>query len=254
MHNRSADAVLKWMSGEASAEAVAAEHGVTVAELEQWRAVFIAGARSAPPRRGVRGTLLVAAVLAAAALGLVSREAWAAHCAQTLPSGFITFCEGEPARASEVNGNFQAALNEVRNKVGPFGSSNVVIGNGTAGATLSVPGTASIANGLNVTGAFALGGNATLNGNANLAGTLGLNATRKSCASSPCHCDSAQQFPIAWSATCSGAGIGVYSANVLQDASQRWGYDLKCITANFASLPHALNVVLFCARLSLTVQ
>lgn len=231
MRDTSTEAVLKWLSGDASAEAIAAEHGLTVAELERARAIFIAGARGAQGRQSLRGTIVAAAVIVAGALGLVSREAWAANCAQTLPSPLTTFCAGEPAKASEMNGNFEGVLTEVRNKVGPYGGSNVLIG-----------------------GSLAVAGNANLNGNAAITGSLGLNATRKSCASAPCYCNTTQQFPIAWSATCNGSGIGLYSANVVQDSSQHWGYDLKCITSTFTTQPPALNVVLYCAQLSLTVQ
>lgn len=253
MHDTSTEAVLKWMSGEASPEAIAAEHGVTVAELERWRALFIAGARTSQPRRDRRRALLAAAFITAGALGLVGREAWAATCTQTLPSPLTTFCVDSPAIASQVNGNFQGVLDEVRNKVGAYGSANVVVGNGAATATLTVPGATTLNGALTANGTTSLR-NTTVNGNAAVTGSLAMNTTRKSCASSPCHCNTAQQFPIAWSATCANSGVALYSANVVQDVGGNWGYDVKCINSNFTSTPNALAVTLYCAPLALNVQ
>lgn len=138
-------AVLQVLEGHASVEAVAALHGVTAAEVEAWRALYLTGLRhgaaaqdpSPRARRLSRKAGLAVAGLAA----LIGGAAWAQ---------LVTFTPDTPALASQVNANFNQLRVWLEQKVGPVGPAVRVASTedvgvlGTAGAV--VVGTATALN------------------------------------------------------------------------------------------------------------
>ncbi len=143
---------------------LSADTGVPVAELELWRAMYEATSADAEQRSAKTRVQVVAGLAMALALGtyFLSGDAWAQACPQTLPSPMVTFCPDAPALAQQVNGNFQQLATWVQQKVGPLGSSNVVV-NGSL--TVSTPD----------------GGPGTVNlvGNPSITGTLGFGSTTR---------------------------------------------------------------------------
>lgn len=108
---------------------LSAELGVPLTELELWRAMYEASQQEAERRAAKTRVQVVAGLAVALALGtfFFSGDAWAQSCPQTLPSPMVTFCPDAPALAQQVNGNFQQLATWVQQKVGPFGTSNVVV-------------------------------------------------------------------------------------------------------------------------------
>lgn len=108
--------LLDLLAGRLSEEEVAARHGVTLAEVRRWRALFVDGlSRGAARRRApLRAVALVAAVVGTYAV------------AQSL----VTFTPNSPALASEVNANFGALKTWLENKTGPVGGNQLVTDGG----------------------------------------------------------------------------------------------------------------------------
>src|SRR3954462_8390562 len=108
------DEVLALLSGETTVADIAHRQGVTEAEVESWKAMFLAGAKAgASGGHSVpspwKKRQLTAAVIASAASGLCASSASIGQtaCTQTLPAPLKTFCANAPAVAGDVNGNFQ---------------------------------------------------------------------------------------------------------------------------------------------------
>ncbi|MCA3012722.1 MAG: hypothetical protein INH41_10035 [Myxococcaceae bacterium] len=152
-----------------SLEEVARETGHSVRELELLSA-FAAVSRAEATRAAARRrwkTIALAAVATVGAVALVSREALAQACAQTLPAPMVTFCPDSPALANVVNANFQQLATWLQEKVGPLGSSNVAItGSLTVSAPDGGPGTVTI------NGSPVFGGTLTVDGGITFAGGL----------------------------------------------------------------------------------
>lgn len=77
---------------------------------------------------------------------------------------------------------------------------------------------------------------------------LNVGASVTSCASGPCYCP-AGSFPLTWTGTCSNAGVGVYSVAAVTNVGGQKGFDVQCISSNFASFASARNMTVICSRL-----
>lgn len=161
--------VVAVLSGRRTVAEVAQAHGVSEADVEAWRALYVSGLEHAssgarrlgrPPQRWVG--------LAGAALVAVLASGWAyaqsSACTQTLPSPLVTLCADQPARATDVNGNLQQLVDWVQQKVGTVGTANVAIT-----GTLNVTGTTTL--GTTTAGATTTG-NLTTNGTATMTGRV----------------------------------------------------------------------------------
>ncbi len=154
--NERVQLILELLDGKATAAELAARHDLDEKELLVWRDAWLAGARAASRTRAPSRRLWVAgAVLGAAVLGLLSKEALAASCAA--PSSFSSlglnyFCPNDPALASEFNANTAQLVGLIQQKVGAgWGAPDA--GAGTSGITTSSA---------NVAGASTLTGGATI--------------------------------------------------------------------------------------------
>ncbi len=111
------------LRGERSAETLAAEHGVSVAEVERLKHAYLDGLE-AGSRRGGSQLRRLATVAVVFAVGLTARQALSGTCATP---GFFSglglnyFCADEPALASEVNANTQQLARLMEAKVGALG-------------------------------------------------------------------------------------------------------------------------------------
>lgn len=115
--------LLALLRGERSAETLAAEHGLSVAEVERLKHAYLdgleAGTRRSEPRLRRLATVAVVFVV-----GLTARQALSGTCATP---GFFSglglnyFCSDEPALASEVNANTQQLARLMEAKVGALG-------------------------------------------------------------------------------------------------------------------------------------
>ncbi len=155
--------VLELIEGRATAAELAARHGVDEQELLAWRDTWVAGARAASRSRAPSRRLWVAgAVVGAALLGLMSKEALAATCAA--PASFSSlglnyFCPNDPALASEFNANTAQLVGLIQQKVGAgFGLPDA--GPGTSGITTS---SATVAGATTLTGGATIGSTGALN-------------------------------------------------------------------------------------------
>lgn len=121
------DHVVAQLHGEESLEAYAARAGVEVAELREWKSLYLAGgsAAFAPKPRRWRYALMAAVVAAAL---LPASVLAVGTCAQTLPAPLVTFCPDQPAVAAEMNGNFQVLAKTLLDRTGGAldGGSNIV--------------------------------------------------------------------------------------------------------------------------------
>lgn len=160
--NERVQLILELLDGNATSAELAARHGLDEQELLAWRDTWLAGARAAArPRVASRRLLMVGAVMGAALLGLVSREALAATCAA--PASFTSlglnyFCPNDPAIAAEVNNNTAQLVNLMQQKLGTgWGAADA--GVATAGITTS----SAVVN-----GASTLTGNVTVGGASNV--------------------------------------------------------------------------------------
>lgn len=138
MHRpESRDEVLALLRGTTTVAEVAARHRVSEAEVEAWRSLYLdgleAGSRAGFGAPRWRRVLMSAAVLLAAGVGLVGRDALSqVGCAA--PSFFTNyslkyFCSDAPAIAADVNTNTQALATFMQNKVGTL-TNNTVIATG----------------------------------------------------------------------------------------------------------------------------
>ena len=93
-----------------------------VNQLEQTLTETRRGLERQRQTRGRLAKALVAVVvLGSAAVGVRETLAWGG-CTPTLPSPLKTFCVGDPALASDINGNFQAVVDWLVPMVGAFGT------------------------------------------------------------------------------------------------------------------------------------
>ncbi|MDP1921012.1 MAG: fibrinogen-like YCDxxxxGGGW domain-containing protein [Myxococcales bacterium] len=132
------------LSGALTPAEAALQQGVSEAEVTQWLVQAQRASRAASARRRTRA-LGVAAVVAVGAIGFVARVALSqAACVQTLPSPLVTFCADFPARADEMNGNFQGLLTILNGRIGPTAGTVVTTNLEPAGpgATLNLQVTA----------------------------------------------------------------------------------------------------------------
>jgi hypothetical protein len=153
----------------------ALQQGVSEAEMTQWlvQAQRTSRARAARRRARVMGA---AAFVAVGAIGLFARVALSqAACMQTLPAPLVTFCADAPARADDINGNFQGVLNILTGRIGP--TNGTVTTNNlevqSAGGTLTLQGTSGGAT--RVGGALQLANAASAPCNGTTSGSLRLN-------------------------------------------------------------------------------
>jgi transposase-like protein len=139
---RRAEIVLSILKGDESVESAAASHGVPKAEISQWRDFYLVAASShlahlgSMEREGRRGgrtsgkrRLIAALALAALvlALGGVVYAASGDCAGSKLP---FCFAPNTPAKAVEVNHNFNQVVEWIETKVGDVNDSDVTV-NGT---------------------------------------------------------------------------------------------------------------------------
>ena len=123
MHSsRSAD-VIAVLAGTATEAEVALKHGVSEAEVREWRRMMADGLTLQPRRRRTARWVIFAAVVAAL-LGS-TLAVGQSTCTQTLPAPLTTFCPNSPALASQANANFQQLVNWSRQKLGTEGDANI---------------------------------------------------------------------------------------------------------------------------------
>lgn len=107
--------------------------GITADEVLAQKALYLDGAahataRTAEPFRLPRRFFHVVAPLAAMAafVGFVGvARSQPGACTQTLPAPMVTFCPQAPARAGEINGNFQQLVTWVQGKIGTLSAPGV---------------------------------------------------------------------------------------------------------------------------------
>lgn len=73
-------------------------------------------------------------------------------------------------------------------------------------------------------------------------------ATTVTCLIGPCFCP-AGLFAQSWTGTCANAGVAVYSAAMVTNASSQRGFDVQCVTANFGASFAMRNLTVVCSRL-----
>lgn len=118
-----ASSLIALLRGDVSADALAAEHGLSRSEVERLKHAYLDGLEAGAKRRGGRlqrlGTIAIVF-----AVGLTARQALSGTCATP---GFFSalglnyFCADEPAMASEVNANTQQLARLMEAKVGTLG-------------------------------------------------------------------------------------------------------------------------------------
>lgn len=115
--------LISLLRGEHSAETLAAEHGLSVAEVERLKRAYLDGLEAGTRRSGERLRRL-ATVAVVFVVGLTARQALSGTCATP---GFFSnlglnyFCADDPALASEVNANTQQLARLMEAKVGALG-------------------------------------------------------------------------------------------------------------------------------------
>lgn len=138
-------AVENILTGALTPAEAALQHGVSEAEVTQWLVQAQRASRAASARRRTR-VLGAAAVVVVGAIGFVARVALSqAACMQTLPAPLVTFCADFPARADEMNGNFQGILTILNGRIGPTAGTVVTTNlepTGGPGSTLNLQTTA----------------------------------------------------------------------------------------------------------------
>ena len=244
---------------------------VELAELRA-RLAALEAERTVARRRGrwVGGAVVLAT--------LVGTAAFAANgaCPNGLP---FCFTADQPALASEVNHNFMQLREWLESKVGTV-ATPVRITTGATVSTVTPPTQATralfvsssttgsgdpIADfrhdnltqgvGIGWSSIFATGTDVNQDLNLIAKGTgqvisasrLNVGATTTSCAIGPCFCPTGA-YPLSWTGTCSGAGIGVYSVAAATSGSLR-GFDVQCISSTFSAFAPMRNMVVTCSRL-----
>ena len=98
------DSVLAHLEGTLQLQDVAQRHGVSISEVESWKALYLQGARASTrtPKR-VWPKVLVGVV----ALGALTAFAQVSICATGWPTQLICFAPDSPAVADSVNANFK---------------------------------------------------------------------------------------------------------------------------------------------------
>ncbi|MCA2977333.1 MAG: hypothetical protein INH41_20395 [Myxococcaceae bacterium] len=113
-----ADVVAAILDGVLTPADAARQQGVSEGEIAQWLVQAQRANGAAAARRRVR-VRRAAGVVVAGAAALMARVALSQNtCAQTLPAPLVTFCADAPARADEVNGNFQGLLTILNGRIG----------------------------------------------------------------------------------------------------------------------------------------
>ena len=119
----------------------------------QLEVLELAGALAKRQMRVAKRKLKAVAAVASVVIALTSTvwlvyPAWAAGmCAQTLPGGMNTMCPNEPAKAAEVNTNFQLLANYLTAKTGALGTNTnlaagPIVSTGTITANSTIRGKA----------------------------------------------------------------------------------------------------------------
>lgn len=217
-----------------------------------------------------------AAAVVAALVGTAASAANGA-CPNGLP---FCFSVDTPALASEVNTNFMQLKEWLESKVGAVGSA-VKIPPGAAVTTLLTPPTnatralfVSANTGSNIdpivdfrhdnlTQGVGIGWSSVVatgtvtnqdlylvaKGTGQVISTSNFNvgASATSCATGPCYCP-VGFYPLSWTGTCNGAGVGVYSVTAVTLGSQR-GIDVQCINSAFNGFGAMRSMVVTCSRL-----
>ena len=112
-------------------------------------------------RTQTRAVKALVAVIAVGSLvaGVQEARAWGACAGLLEPYGLKTFCAGNPALASDINGNFQALAKDLEAKVGTVTDANV-----TVKSNLAVTGTTTLTGKLTANGGAAVTGVLTADG------------------------------------------------------------------------------------------
>lgn len=80
------------------------------------------------------------------------------------------------------------------------------------------------------------------------ASNFSVGATTATCAIGPCFCP-AGLFAQSWTGTCANAGVAVYSATIVTNASSQRGFDVQCVSSNFGASAPMRNLTVVCSRL-----
>lgn len=111
------------LRGDTTGEALATEHGLSVAEVERLKRAYLDGLEAGSRRRGsALGRLATVGIVFV--VGLTAREALSGTCATPgffSGLGLAYFCADEPALASEANANTQQLARLMEAKVGSLG-------------------------------------------------------------------------------------------------------------------------------------
>ena len=148
--NEKTRAVVQILAGRSTVEDVAKAHGASEQEVLAWKELYLNGAESAlssrdKPRRQ-QGWIVGSAVAMVAALGWIGHaRSQDAACPQLLPAPLVTLCANTPARASEVNGNFQQIVDWIEDKVGAVTAGGVTASSVQATTSVTTP-TANVTN------------------------------------------------------------------------------------------------------------
>lgn len=121
------------LDGDGAPEAFAAALGLTPQQAQALRDYHQAAAALARARRRrlARRVAVTGVAVALAVVGWSAAPAWAqASCAQTLPAPLVTFCPDAPARADQVNANFQGLATVITTKTGALTSADVNVQTG----------------------------------------------------------------------------------------------------------------------------
>lgn len=151
--------LISLVAGEVDAQTLAARHGVPVEVVTGWRSAFLAGLRSGEAARSRPrwSRLFLATVLVVGTFAF----------AQTL----TPMVADQPAKADDVNGNFNLLKQWLEAKVGAVGS-NVGVGTGNISTTGSITGGSIATPGnLNATGSI-IGGSLVSNADVRMGSTF----------------------------------------------------------------------------------
>lgn len=123
MHSTRTEDVIAVLAGTQTEAEVASKHGVSEAEVREWRRMMADGLSVQTSARRSRRWVALGVVVAAM---LGSTLAYAqVTCMQTLPPPMKTFCQDSPAIANDVNANFQQLVTWSRQKLGNEGTADI---------------------------------------------------------------------------------------------------------------------------------
>lgn len=125
-HSTKTEDLLDILAGRKTEAEVAQQHGVTEAEVREWRSILADGlsSRARVARRGAWRPLVVAALV-------VGTFAFA--------QSLVSFTANAPALAVDVNNNFNALRTWLERKTGPVGGYDIVTDGGVAAAVVTAP-------------------------------------------------------------------------------------------------------------------